>query len=181
MKKSKVVVLSVICVVFLLGLGGCVFVFSLLDYTSDNVEEATAVTTDESKTTKVSAEPKKKEEAKEIKAPFGIKTGIEGLKVTVNSIKRQDNLLEISITYDNNSGGVVTATDTLTQIVADNEQYEVNWDLTWDINNGNLLDEIENSVSKNTKIIFTGVKANKFNLVFLLNYEKIRINNIVVE
>lgn len=180
MKKSSIIILSVIGGLLLLGLGSCAFLVSLAGLSSsDNVEESTVVITDGSKTTKVSADPDKNEEAKEIKAPFSIKTGVEGLKVTVTGIEN-DGLLKIFIKYENKTGSVYEPAESLYKIVAAGKQYEADTMKALDFKSDPLY-ELEDGVIYDSVLVFPGVQAKKFNLVCSINYTQIRVNNIIVE
>jgi len=43
------------------------------------------------------------------------------------------------------------------------------------------LYELENSVTYESILCFPNIKANKFNLVFSVDYKDIRINNIIIK
>ena len=117
-------------------------------------------------------------EAKEVKAPFEIKTDIEGLSIEVTKITNDD-LLEVHVKYKNDTGKLLDLTTSLCKIVADGEQQEYN-DAYLDLNS-NILYELENGVTYEQIIPFNKIKSNTFNLVFNCNYEDYRVNNIVID
>jgi hypothetical protein len=129
--------------------------------------------------TQDSSKPSPKDTPQEkIKAPFEILHDVGGLKITVDKITNDD-MLKIYITYENNSGTVYEPAESLFKIVADGKQEEHDTMRRLDFQE-NVLYEIENGVTYNSVLVFNKVKGDKFNLVFSVNYEDIRINNIKV-
>jgi hypothetical protein len=70
---------------------------------------------------------------KEVEAPFGIPTDIDGLDVTVTKITKEKDVLSIYM-----------------------------------------------EVTSKSIMCFSGIKSNKFNLVYRTRFESIRLNNLVV-
>lgn len=123
---------------------------------------------------------KKETPAKDIKAPFEIKTNIDGLKIDITKIEKVNNLLKIYVKYINNTGAVYELAESLHVVVADGKQYENDTLKTLDFIKAPLY-ELENSVTYESILCFPNIKANKFNLVFSVDYKDIRINNIIIK
>jgi hypothetical protein len=115
---------------------------------------------------------------KEVKAPFEIKTDIEGLNIEITKITNED-LLNIHVKYKNNTGKLLDLTTSLCKIVADGKQQDEPNDAFLDLNSDPLY-ELENGVTYEQIIPFDKVKSNTFNLVLVCNYEEYRVNNIIV-
>lgn len=115
---------------------------------------------------------------KEVKAPFEIKTDIEGLNIEITKITNDD-LLNIHVKYKNNTGKLLDLTTSLCRIVADGKQQDEPNDAFLDLNSDPLY-ELENGVTYEQIIPFDKIKSNTFNLVLVCNYEEYRVNNIIV-
>jgi hypothetical protein len=162
----------VIGILFLVCIFLCLFGFLFLpDDESSTTPIETINTNEGANVAKNTTVPNKK-----IKAPFEIKTDIEGLNIEITKITNED-LLNIHVKYKNNTGQLLDLTTSLCRIVADGKQQDSYNDAYLDLNQ-NILYELENGVEYEQIIPFDKIKSNTFNLVLVCNYEEYRVNNI---
>lgn len=131
----------------------------------------TDVTSDYTKKT----EKPVKEVEKNLIAPFEVSGLDEGLSIKINKVENISKL-KIYLTYENKTGGPISPCESLSKIVSNGEQQEYNLNM-----NTMLIDDIENSVKKDSVLVFKKIDSNKFNLVINVNYVEYRINNIIVK
>ena len=173
MKMSRIIVVIVGVIIFLL------FAISSNDTETKDSKIKEIKEPFEKCGTKEIKTPLKENTTKKIKAPFEICTDINGLKITITKITNDD-LLKIYVKYENNTGSVYSPGECLCKIVADGRQQEADTMKALDFKKGDILYDLENGVTYESILIFDKIKDNKFNLIFNVDYDDVRINDIYI-
>ena len=187
--NNKMPLVMAICIVVVLTIIGVFCALALISNT-DIGEKETAIPVESENVIKESkntvektkkSDEKTKEPIKALKAPFEVVHHIDGLKITVTKITN-DKVLKINVKYENNSGLPYDMGESLHKIVADGKQQEHDTTKRLEfLKYDDVLYEIEDGVNYESVLIFNKIDSDKFNLVFNVDYNDVRINNILVK
>jgi hypothetical protein len=167
---QKIIIALILAVFFIMAL----IVFDNIDKFETN--EIKPEKTNELKFEKIN--PIKTQQPKEIKTPFEINTNVPGLKITITKITNTK-FLKIFATYENNTVSVYHLTESLCKIVADGKQQQHNIIRRFDFDD-NAVYDLESNASCDSVLVFDKIKSNLFDLIWNVNYENIRIYNVLV-